>query len=90
MDQTKLESATETFVQYAIGFNVAWLTWTLLYWGPINWGWLHPSQGFAITCVFTCVSMIRSYVVRRFFARGLHKAVHAFAVQVIKLTRKKS
>ena len=82
MEQSKLESAVETFVQYAIGFNLAWLTWTLLYHGPIAWGWLHPSNGFIITCVFTLVSMSRSYVVRRFFATGLHKVVHTLVKNI--------
>jgi len=35
-------------------------------------------NGLAITCVFTGVSILRSYYWRRFFARGLHKTVHKF------------
>lgn len=77
-EQSKLESRIEIGANYVSGFLLAWLTWTLLVLGPLTWGWIVVENGFAITMVFTVVSIIRSYYWRRFFARGFHKVVHEF------------
>ena len=82
MDQTKLESKIEVAANYISGFLIAWLTWTLLREGPLTWGWLTVQNGFAITSVFTVVSILRSYFWRRLFAVGLHRAVHQFVRRV--------
>lgn len=78
MEQTKIESKIEVAANYISGFLIAWLTWTLLREGPMTWGWIDNEDGFIITCVFTVVSVTRSYYWRRFFATGLHKIVHQF------------
>lgn len=83
MDQSKLESKIEVTANYVSGFLLAWFTWTLLREGPMEWGWLTTENGFAITCVFTVVSVTRSYYWRRFFAVGLHRVVHEFVRKFI-------
>ncbi|MCP4489790.1 MAG: hypothetical protein GY820_21105 [Gammaproteobacteria bacterium] len=75
-DQTKLESRIEVAVNYISGFAIAYVAWLLLSYGPMTWGWLDIYDSFAITTIFTVISVTRSYAWRRFFARGLHKAVH--------------
>lgn len=68
--QSRLMSGVETAVSTGIGFAVALLTQILVF--PLFD--LHPSLGenIAITWIFTGVSLLRGYVVRRLFAR-LHK-----------------
>jgi len=83
-EQSKLESKVEMCANYISGFLLAWLVWTLLVVGPFTWGWLVKENGFAITMVFTFVSLIRSYYWRRFFARGFHRIVTAFIKRVLK------
>lgn len=76
--QSKIESRIEVAANYLSGFLIAWLTWTLLIMGPFTWGWIVKENGFAITMIFTAVSVLRSYFWRRFFARGFHKVVQQF------------
>ena len=75
MHQTKLESVIESTVNQLSGIVVAlaWWTWVIV-----------PVMGFEVTFIhnigvtlsFTVISMVRSYLWRRFFNAGLHKAVH--------------
>jgi hypothetical protein len=68
--QSRFMSGVETVASTGIGFAVALLTQILVF--PLfN---LHPSLGenIAITWIFTGVSLLRGYAVRRLFAR-LHK-----------------
>lgn len=65
--QTKTQSLFEIVVNYAIGFAVALAVQMLLmriYNVPMS-----ASRDVAITVVFTAVSIVRSYLVRRFFNR---------------------
>lgn len=68
--QTKLTSLIEVCVNTAIGFVVSALAWPIAAW------WLdYPysvSHTLQVTTFYTILSIARSYVVRRFFARGLH------------------
>ena len=73
--QSKLESRIEIFVNYVSGFIIAYLSWQVLAYGPMTWGWFDIYDSFIITSIFTVISMIRSYAWRRFFAVGLHKVV---------------
>lgn len=71
-EQSKFESGIEVTANYISGFLIAWLSWTLLVMGPFTWGWIVKDNGFAITMIFTTVSVLRTYFWRRFFARGFH------------------
>lgn len=64
--QTRVMSLVEVATSSLIGFVVAvFINWALL---PM-FG-MHPSfsQSFWFTLIFTAISIVRSYLVRRFFA----------------------
>jgi hypothetical protein len=63
--QSRLQSAVETVMNYVVGFGLAW---------PMNkyvlrWLGFHVSneQATGLTLLFTAVSVIRSFAIRRFF-----------------------
>jgi hypothetical protein len=66
MEQTRLESLTESWVNVFIGFpinygaNIAILPWA---WDPQN----PASSAFWIGVMFTVISVVRSYYLRRYF-----------------------
>ena len=72
MQQTRIESAVEITANYASGFLVAYLTYQFIV-IPIPW---LLGDAFWVTVLFTAVSIVRSYLWRRFFNAGLHRAVH--------------
>jgi hypothetical protein len=79
MEQTKLESFIETLMNVGIGFCVSYTAWPLVaYLADIPYS--HSTNLF-ITLFFTVLSITRSYIVRRFFARGLHKASKQMAIK---------
>lgn len=77
MLQSKLESAVETSLNTASGFV---LSWAIYVWVVIPYTQHMPvlEQAWWVTWLFTIVSLVRSYVWRRFFNAGVHKVVHAF------------
>ena len=81
MNQTKLESIIEVFCNYASGFIVAYLTYAFI---VMPNPWLKDSP-FLVTMLFAVVSVIRSFLWRRFFNAGLHKAVHKIVTKYYKL-----
>lgn len=80
MKQTKLESLLESLVNTASGFVVSLLVWSWIVvpvWKiPVSMG-----QNLAITALFTVVSVIRSYIWRRFFNAAIHKHLHRMLQQ---------
>lgn len=63
--QTKLNSVLETMVSTAIGFSVSWVaTLIVLPWFGFA---ASGSQAFGITCIYTVLSLVRGYAVRRLF-----------------------
>lgn len=65
--QTKMQSAVETGIGMAIGFVLSlvlnWLLWKYRYqYQPVTWG-----MSVEMTLIFTVVSFIRSFAIRRFF-----------------------
>ena len=81
MKQSKLESLVEASLNTASGFVVSLLVWQWLvapiYGLPIDWG-----MNFGITIIFTVVSILRSYVWRRVFNRGVNRAVMRWLTSV--------
>lgn len=63
--QTKKMSLLETCLSTAIGFGIAVLTQVIVF----PWFNMHPPlhDNFLIACVFTVVSIVRGYFVRRLF-----------------------
>ena len=63
--QSKIDSFMETVTNTAIGFVVSLITWVFLadaYDIPVTWG-----QNLGITAIFTVVSVVRGYILRRAF-----------------------
>ena len=63
--QSRKHSAAETIASTAIGFGVSWIaTIIVLPWFgfPATTG-----QAFGIVCIYTVLSLVRGYVVRRLF-----------------------
>jgi hypothetical protein len=63
--QTRAGSAVEASVSTAIGFGVAWAaTFVVL---PAFGAPVSAASSLGITCVFTAISLVRQYAVRRLF-----------------------
>ena len=67
MAQTKIQSFVEALSNVAIGFSIALLTQIIVF--PFFGIDIPLSKNIGITAVFTVVSIVRSYVVRRWFNR---------------------
>lgn len=80
-DQTRLVSLIEVCCNVAIGFVVSACAWPLVAW------WMgYPvmlSHTLWVTSFYTVLSVIRGYIVRRFFARGLHRAAYRIAGRML-------
>ena len=67
MTQTRIGSAAEAMASTAIGFGVSWaVTPPVLALFGYSAG---VGTAFGITCIYTAISLIRGYVVRRIFNR---------------------
>mgnify|MGYP000476168063 CR=1 FL=1 len=72
MNQTRLGSLIETLVNIVIGYGVAVGSQILLFpWFDIH---INLSTNFWIGAWFTLISLVRQYVVRRWFNARLHRA----------------
>jgi len=75
MNQSKIESGIETFVNVFSGWFISMLLWSFLV-APM---WGYEDRGIAVnmgvTLTFTVVSIIRGYFWRRFFNNRLHLKV---------------
>lgn len=71
MKQSRLGSAAESAVSTAIGFGVSWAATPFIL---AAFGY-HAGVGtaFGITVVYTALSLVRGYVVRRAFNRLHHR-----------------
>ena len=81
MKQTRLESLIEVCLNVAIGFVVSYSAWPFvahLYGIPYS-----AVQNFGITCIFTVLSITRSYIVRRWFNNGIHQAAKTMAQNIM-------
>jgi len=77
MNQSKLESFVEASANTASGFIVSYAFWLGVV-VPLFDLTLSHGDNLLVTCMFTVLSVIRSYLWRRFFNAGVHKIVHAF------------
>ena len=75
MNQTKIESLIESSVNIGSGWFVSLLLWIFV---VTPWMDIEPIllDSLAVTGLFTVVSIIRSYLWRRFFNAGFHRVVH--------------
>ena len=72
--QSRIDSFMEAATNTAIGFIVSLVTWVAVAWAydiPMTWG-----TSFQITGIFTVVSIIRGYALRRLFnGRSVWEAI---------------
>jgi len=76
MEQSRIGSVIETIVNIGTGFILSWCAWLWVL--PLIYP-EHASSArtaFGITVFFTVLSLTRNYFWRRFFARGIHKAIY--------------
>lgn len=65
MAQTKLGSFAEAWANIAVGFGINWCANMLVL--PLFGFHVTASQAFHIGIVFTAISLVRSYILRRWF-----------------------
>jgi hypothetical protein len=63
------------------GFFISWGVWMWVV-APLYGFDASYGRGLEITCIFTVSSLIRSYVVRRFFNNGWHMAAVRLAAKI--------
>lgn len=77
MTQTKLGSLIEAFANIVIGFLINWIAnITVLPWFGFH---VTGAQAFEIGLVFTVISVVRQYIIRRWFNAKLHRAALTLA-----------
>ena len=80
MHQSKLESLAEVTLNVAIGWVVALLTQLIVF--PLFGINVTVGEQLSISVIFTIVSIVRSYVIRRWFNAGIHRLVVTFVKRV--------
>lgn len=89
MNQTRLESGFETAFNVVIGFSINYFANIILIPQFATDGAGHAAHlSFAANwwmgCLYTVISVARSYTIRRWFNAGLHKAAAALALRVLR------
>lgn len=70
--QTRLGSLIEVMINIAIGFAINWVA--NLYILPLYGFQITGGQAFSMGLLFTVISVVRSYVIRRWFNGRIHAA----------------
>ena len=73
MNQSKLQSMNESLVNVALGMIISMALQIVVF--PAFGHAFTLAQNIGITVIFTVASILRSYVVRRWFNAALHRAV---------------
>ena len=80
MRQTRVESLIETTINTMMGFGISYAV------GPIYFAYLglehNHLDNLVITAGFTALSIVRGYIVRRFFNAGIHQTAHKLAKRI--------
>lgn len=74
MNQSKSESFVEACLNTASGFVVSLLAWRWIV-APLMGLPLDMQSNLIITGIFTVISIVRSYIWRRFFNKGLNRHI---------------
>ena len=77
MNQTRIESLLESIVNIFIGYFVALISQIIVF--PLVGIHVPITTNLVIGFWFTVISLVRSYVIRRWFNAGLHKRIVATA-----------
>lgn len=77
MTQTKLGSLIEAVVNVLIGFTINFTANMVIF--PL-FGWrISVSDNLVLGCIYTLISIVRAYVIRRWFNAKLHAAAQRLA-----------
>jgi hypothetical protein len=71
MTQSRLGSLVEAIVNVAIGFSINWVANLLIL--PLFGFHVTGIQAFNMGLIFTVISVARSYTIRRWFNRYIHR-----------------
>lgn len=85
MEQTRLGSLIEATFNTAIGFGVALLSQIVVF--PMFGIHVPLSTNLGIGAWFTVISVVRGYVIRRWFNERLHRAAAVIAAQATHPTK---
>lgn len=77
MNQTRLGSLIESLMNIVIGFGVALVSQLVVF--PMFGIHVPLSSNFAIGAWFTAISLVRSFVIRRWFNARLQRAAASIA-----------
>jgi hypothetical protein len=77
-ESSKIESFIEVALNVGSGFLVSWAYWTWVMSEMLSNGTLTVEDGFMVTTHYTVLAVVRGYLWRRFFARGIHLRVHGW------------
>ena len=72
MSQTKLSSFIEALMNVAIGFSINYIANLLIF--PLFEMHISLADNFWLGMIYTVISIVRSYVIRRWFNSKIHNA----------------
>jgi hypothetical protein len=80
MTQTRLGSFIEAIINVVIGFGINVTANMFIF--PLFGFHITPSANFVLEMIYTVISVVRSYAVRRWFNARLHKLASAVASSI--------
>lgn len=80
MTQTRLGSFIEAIINVIIGFGINFTANMLIF--PLFGFHITPGANFALGLIYTVISLVRSYAVRRWFNARLHRLASAVATSI--------
>lgn len=84
MNQTKLGSLIEAFVNILLGYGINFTANMLLF--PLFGMHISLRDNFLLGILYTIISVIRSYAIRRFFNAKLHEAAQKIGAKFERAT----
>jgi len=83
LEQSKLESAIETFLNVGSGFIISFAFWKYFVMPMIEYGYIEINDTTIITGMFTVISVIRGYYWRRMFSKKLPHRIVEYVKQYV-------
>jgi hypothetical protein len=80
MTQTRLGSFIEAIINVIIGFGINFTANTLIF--PLFGFHITPGANLALGLIYTVISVVRSYAVRRWFNARLQRLASAVATSI--------
>jgi hypothetical protein len=80
MHQTRMGSLIESIMNIAIGYGVALLSQIIIF--PLFGVHVSLTENLLIGAWFTAISLVRSYVIRRWFNARLHRTAQRMAGEI--------